>query len=156
MGWLVAILVIIAVVAFPKVRKVVAVVAAIAAIGLVAWYLTNQREEAASKSRVTANELDISDLRLGRAQYGSSYRLTGRVQNLSSRFTISSLQIRMVLKDCLQANDCSVVGDSIANVWVSVPPGQVRAIDDSVYFSDVPPFRGTFEWNYEIVEIKAK
>ena len=156
MGWLIAIVVIIAAIAYPAVRKVLLAVVAVAGVGLLLVYLNTQRERAESKSRVKANEVELSDLRLDRPQYGSSYQLTGRVRNRSERFEIGSLRLRVVLQDCLGANDCSIVGDTIAWVFVSVPPGQTRAIDDSVHFSDVPPFRGNFAWRYELAEIEAR
>jgi hypothetical protein len=156
MGWLIAIVVLIAAIVFPGVRKVLLAVIAIAALGLLVLYLNSEREEAASTSRVKASEVEISDLRLGRAQYGSSYQLTGRVRNLSPRFTVTSLRLRVLLQDCLAANDCSTVGDSTAYVSLSVPPSQTRAIDDSVHSSDVPPLRGTFRWSDELSEIQAK
>jgi len=156
MGWLFAIGVLIAVIAFPRFRKAVLALVGVGAIALFIIYQQSEREQAAAKSRVKPQEVEFTDMRLGRSQYGSSYQLTGRVRNLSTTYSISSLTLRIVLRDCITPQDCSTVGDRNEYVIVSVPPGQTRGVDELVYFSDVPAFRGSFAWSYSVTEIKAK
>jgi hypothetical protein len=126
---------------------------------LVAVNEQDEQERVASRSRVAPQEVELSDMRLERTPYDSSYRsyqLTGRIKNLSNAFNIDSIQLRIVLNDCVAASDCSTVGDRTEDISVSVPPRQTRGIDQTISFSAVPPFRGAFVWSYSIAEIRAQ
>jgi hypothetical protein len=155
-GW---VLVLIAAFVVPRFGKALLVLAGVLVVVLVAVNEQDEQERVASRSRVAPQEVELSDMRLERTPYDSSYRsyqLTGRIKNLSNAFNIDSIQLRIVLNDCVAASDCSTVGDRTEDISVSVPPRQTRGIDQTISFSAVPPFRGAFVWNYSIAEIRAQ
>jgi hypothetical protein len=41
---------------------------------------------------------------------------------------------------------CETIGETSDTIYVNVPAGQVRALSEHVYFSDVPPLKGEFGW----------
>jgi hypothetical protein len=155
MWWLIAILVVIAAFAFPRFGKALLVLVGLAAVALFVIYQQSEQEESAARQRVTPQQVELTDLRLGPPQYGSSYGLTGRIRNASTKFSIKSLQLKITLRDCITSADCVTVGDRTTYIFVSVPPGQTRGISESIYFSNLPPLRGSFAWSYAIAEIKA-
>jgi len=155
MWWLIGIVIVIAAFAFPRFGKALLVLATIVVVGILIVIANERQESAAARTRVSASEIDLLDLRLG-SSYGSSYRLVGRLRNRSPRYTLSSLSIKVTMRDCTAPGQCETVGETTTSVYASVPPGQVRGIDDSVYFSGLPPFRGKMEWIYSVVEIRAK
>lgn len=155
MWWVIAIIVIIAAFAFPRFGVVLLVLLALAGGGLFMAHLNNQQERAASTRRMTTTEVELTDLRLGR-QYGSSYKLVGRVRNASPKYTLQEFSLRILVRDCAEPQTCETIGETTDSVYVSVPPGQIRGIDESIHFSALPALKGTFAWEYSLVEVKAK
>ncbi|HVW04641.1 MAG TPA: hypothetical protein VHB78_06510 [Vicinamibacterales bacterium] len=159
MGWVIALLVLIAAFVVPGFGRALMVLAGVLVVVLFAVNAQDEQERAASRTRIGPQEVELSDMRLEQSPYGSSnrsYQLTGRIKNLSKAFNINSVQLRIVLNDCVVASDCSTVGDKTEVIDVSVPPGQTRGIDQTISFSAVPPFRGAVVWNYSIAEIRAQ
>jgi len=51
---------------------------------------------------------------------------------------------------------CETVGQTTVTSWsINVPPMQARAFDESVYFSSLPPAKGTYRWKYRVVYVKG-
>jgi hypothetical protein len=154
MWWLVTILAVIAAFLFPKFRNALLILIGAVAIGLFALYENQQIEDNASKGRVTDTEVQLTELRLVPG-YGS-YTLVGRLRNSSARFSIQSLQLRVTLRDCVSKNQCETIGQATPYLSLSVPPGQTRGVEERLYFSSLPKIRGNLEWDYAVVEIRAK
>jgi hypothetical protein len=57
------------------------------------------------------------------------------------------------MRDCSDTSTCEVVGETEDVIYVDVPPGQARAVDDFVYFTALGSPRGKHQWDYHIVEI---
>ena len=62
----------------------------------------------------------------------------------------------MTVRDCPAEGECETVGDKAEQVYTSVPPGQSRGLDEHVYFSALPRFKGRFEWSYAVTSVRAK
>src|ERR1700730_10657290 len=132
----------------------------LAIIGLIivtiALYLAHDKTETESSKRlVRADQLAFTDLRLGPDNYGSSYKLTGRVKN-NYPYSVFEVRARIRILDCDTQSHCDVVGEEETSISPLVPPAQVRDIDESVYFGSETRIRGQFQWNYEITEIRAR
>jgi hypothetical protein len=56
----------------------------------------------------------------------------------------------------IAAAPSEVVGEEDRDVAPVFPPGQLRDIDSSIYFSSGTRVRGNFEWNYMIGDIRAR
>jgi hypothetical protein len=110
------------------------VLAGVLIIVLFAVNAQDEQERAASRSRVAPQEVELSDMRLEQSPYGSShrsYQLTGRIKNLSKAFDINSIQLRIVLNDCVAARDCAPLPHSAhgraKRYNAPVTPDDVRA-----------------------------
>ena len=133
----------------------------LALIGLlvlaITGYISNRNaEEEASKHRVRTDQLVFTDLRMGPAGFGSSYRLTGRVRN-NSPYRVFQVKAKFRALDCSDQSHCDVVGEEEEwDICPLVPPGQVRDIDTSIFFGSGTQVRGRFQWDYQITEIRAR
>ncbi len=121
----------------------------------VAFYVVrNHEEEEASKHLVSADRLVFTDL--GLASYGSGFKLTGRVKN-NSPFYVFQVKATFHILDCDAQSHCDVVGEEEEwNICPLIPPGQLRDVEESIYFGSGTRVRGQFQWNYEITEIRAR
>lgn len=130
---------------------IVAVVGVLALIVL-AYVAHNNHQTEVSKRLVTASELAFEDMRLGPDSYG--YKLAGRIKN-NSKYTVYVIDAKIRVLDCDNKSNCEIVGEEEQNIAPRIPPGQVRDVDDSIFFGSGTRVRGRFEWNYTIGEIRA-
>jgi hypothetical protein len=162
MAWLAAAIFGVAVIYFaihyPGFRKVflwclAAVVAlGIAGGGYLYWdNLQQAKRSAYAKTLIHLNEVDFYDLTMS----GDIARsVKGMVRNRSS-YTLRSFRLGVVVEDC-PAGTCEIIGESDARVaYIDVPPGQVRAFDAYVSFSNMPTPKA-LQWNYRVTELEAK
>lgn len=156
MVWAIVILiVIIAAIAVPNFGKSLLAIVGLIAL-LIAFYVYNEKAEAeASRKRIAPTELQITNLALAPHTYGSSYRLTGRLKNTSSKYTVQKVILQITIKDCITPDNCEIVGDTSVSIWGTVPPQQTRALNENAYFTDLPAFRGKWKWTYAIIEVQA-
>jgi len=153
-----AILLIAAIVAFflfPAFRKTVLVVCGVLALAIFIYVANQKHQTEESKRLVRAEDLEFTDMRLG-PEFGSSYRLTGRVRN-KSQYTVFEIRARIRALDCDEKSNCDVIGEEEEwDIAPLLPPGQVRDIDTSIYFGSAMQVHGQFQWNYTIIEIRAR
>ena len=146
---------IIALVKFPSFRKMVLVIASVLALAVVGYLMYDKQQTEASKKLVHVEELEFADMRLGPESFGSAYKLEGRVKN-NSRYTVFGTKARIHVLDCDDKSNCEIVGEEEQDIAPLIPPGQVRDIDNSIYFGSGTNVRGHFHWNYTIIEIRAR
>ena len=142
-------------VAYPGFRGLVIVVVAL--IGGVIWYTVEQGNKKArlARSLIKPSEVELRDFTLGR-EYGS-FKLTGNVKNLSSKYTLLEIIVAVRVYDCPTEKiglDCEVIGERTERLSATTPPGQVRNFNKSVWFSNMPEINN-FEWSYKIKSITA-
>jgi uncharacterized protein (DUF58 family) len=119
---------------------------------LVGYWIHDSMKREASKKRIAFSEVQFTDLRLA---IGTTGKLTGTVRNGSQRYTLTDAELEITVRDCTQSG-CDVVGQESTHLWsLNVPPGQVRAVDESVYFSNLPPRRGEYQWDYKIKSVEG-
>lgn len=157
MIWWIVVILIVIVIAFkiPKYGKELLVgIGILVAIGVV-WYLKNEQEEVASKRRIVPAGIQFDNLRLAPSYSAESFLLLSRIKNKTQRFSLRDLRLKITMHDCIKPGDCEIVGESTACSFATVPPGQSRDIDESVYFSNLAKPKGKYEWGYSILEIKG-
>lgn len=71
--------------------------------------------------RIDASQVSLGELRMIEA--AGSFRLEGRVHNLSTTHRISTLPVRLLVEDCNGAGVCRPVHDETAEVTISISPG---------------------------------
>lgn len=86
-------------------------------------------------------------------------QISGSAQNRSSDLTISSFTLRVRVYDCPNSGlpECTVVGDSVEAIYVSIPPGQKRAFRSSVRLDDLPKLeKDKWSWDLMVREVFAR
>ncbi|MFB3917085.1 MAG: hypothetical protein ACE14M_10175 [Terriglobales bacterium] len=101
---LTALVVLILAIYFRWMRIVLAVLAAVVAVFAIYFFYVEPKaresEREASKHRVPVSEVDFGDLNLAKEEYGSDYRLKGRIRNRSGHELLGA-EILVKLEDCL-------------------------------------------------------
>lgn len=180
MWWALLILaVIIAAFAVPTFGKALLGVIGVLIIICVLWYLSEQAETESSKKRIAPYEIELTELTLVPGYGSGSYKLQGRIKNMSSAYTLKSVNLKLTMQDCKRRhtaeeflNDdkteeestpwekyqeqCDVVGEDDVYIWGNIPPGQTRAVDEYVSFYNMPSLKGKPTWHYAISEIKGE
>jgi hypothetical protein len=163
MIWVLLLLGVVFAMAVPGLRKVIlgligtiVALAVVAALILVVLDRQQKAERDRGKTLITQEQVEFVDLTLQPGYGGSSYTLAGRVRNRSGRYTVSELRLKVTMRDCDAANKCEVVGETEDAVYVTVPPGQARDLNEYIYFNGLGAARGKHQWDYEIVEIVGR
>jgi hypothetical protein len=157
MVWVVAVIAcIILAIKYRRFRWTLFATVGLIALAVVLYIARNHQEEESSKHLVRTDQLVFTDLGLAPATYGSGYKLTGRVKNNSPSY-VFQVKAKFHILDCDVQSHCDVVGEEEEwNICPLIPPGQVRDVDESIYFGSGTRVRGQFQWNYEITEIRAR
>ena len=135
---------------FPGARKAaLLIVAALVVLG-VGYVYRQQQKDAASKTAITAADLDLADLALLH-EYGS-WKVTGTVRN-RSQHVLSSVTAVATLEEC-KAGKCEIIDQADLSISDTVPPGQARHFEDYVSFRAPPP--ADYRWSYTVKEIRAE
>ena len=153
---------IVALLSFPPLRRRFMVACSLLGVVATIWLgigrISDYRVQAAiaesevrRASLVKPSDLEFLEFRMGPVY--SSWSLSGRIKN-KSRYTVSSIKIKLLLRDC-EGVECEVVGEERPSLLPKdLPPGQVRDIDSSGNFDNIK-IRGHFEWGYEVLSISA-
>ncbi len=146
---------------FPVFRKFTLVVVAVVAVGamlLIGYFQEQEKESArkreAAKHLVAPTSLDYQDMRLGK-EYGSDYRLTGRVKN-NSQYTITAITVKVSISDCDSSGHCDVVGDKQEEHYLRIPPGQARDLNETLFMDQGTEIRNFMQWSYTITDVSAE
>lgn len=158
MAWVIAIVVLVLLVVSAGFRKLALGLVVIAVVGGVIAYFYGQAEERQSLTRIPASQLVLENVRLN-PDY-SSYKLSGRIKNNSAQFTLTRIVFAITMQDCTgdaPARNCVTIGETNESVYLTIPPGQARDFQDSVYFSGgaLKP-KGRLDWNYSISQTRGK
>lgn len=154
---------------FPRFRRGVfitlGIVFGLGALGGLYLWAENENANAKrerSKNLIKLNEIAITDATLS---LGSLGKLQATVTN-NSRYTLTDITLNVSVTDCPAKGlvppavvfKCTIVGESNASEYsISIPPGQRRAIDTYVSFSNLPDLKPEgWSWSYSIVEVRAE
>ena len=156
---LIALIVIIAAYVIPKFRKVLFIIIGIAAIICLIGFFAIQYEKSLSKKRISPNEIDLTDLKLAGDDFNEDTqrrRLLGRIKNNSTKYILSRLKLKLIMRDCIKPDDCEITGEAYGSFYTNIPPGQIREINEGIYFSNLAVPKNKGSWDYEILEIIGK
>jgi hypothetical protein len=118
------------------------------------WAINSSNEHRRfEKSLIKANEVQIANLRL------TNGHMSGIVRN-NSKYELSDVSLDVKAYDCQGltiTSDCEIIAEEKSFAfYLLVPPGQVRSLERDIYFTNMPPIKGHFLWNYTIVETEGK
>ncbi|MDZ7840529.1 MAG: hypothetical protein U5R46_06870 [Gammaproteobacteria bacterium] len=128
----------------------IAVLAAL--IAALVWYL--RFGDPPGSELLSQDKLRLENMEMT-AQYRNSYRMTGRLVNMSSDYALRRVTITITASDCTKGgDDCIVVGEAKRIFSVDIPPGQARDVVDQYVF---PRFslQGELQWRHDLSEIQA-
>jgi len=159
MGWVVGLISLLGMCYFiivtPEIRGILIGVLVVIA-GLVGWLLYREYdEEQKSKTLISAAQVELRDMGVI-TRTGIKY-IKGSVKNLSPSHALKTFTLRVRAHDCPgeKIDDaCEIVGESTEEVKIEVPAGQVRAVERTVRFTNLPPAR-TLVWSYEVLDVRA-
>lgn len=155
MAWLVlAILVILVVAVAPRnpYAAIGVVAAALLVIGGGFWL--QEREARLTESRIPQDEVALSNMHVARTGRPTQI-VSGRISNLSDRFTLEALTIEVTMRDCYN-DGCDVIEQQQVDIRLPIPPGQARDFEKVIPASPTAIPRGQVEWRYEVIETKAR
>ena len=159
MGWVVGLIIILGLCYFiivtPEIRGILIGVLVVIA-GLVGWLLYREYdEEHKSKTLISTAQVELRDMGVI-TRTGIKY-IQGSVKNLSPSHALKNFTLRVRAHDCPSEkidDACEIVGESTEDVKIEVPAGQVRAVERTVRFTNLPPAR-TLVWSYEVLDVRA-
>jgi hypothetical protein len=133
-------------------------------VAVVATYFVLDGNKQAARDRITPTELVLEDIDI--APKSSSYRITGRVINNSETAAVLSFSLEILARDCApeqgkeqSSSDekCVTIGQVEEQVFVEIPPGQARDIDDQVYFHGGRlHWSDHMRWETKVLWVEAK
>lgn len=153
MGWLLAAVVLVLLVISKGFRKVFLILAAIAVvlgiiITAVIWVNRSYENQSriASRKLIPLNQIELIDLKLG------GHQLSGRVRNNSKKYTLTRIYLDIAIHDVTTRPDGTSQDDVIGEaknteIFVSVPPGQVRDFDDYISAGSTE-VKGKMHWTF--------
>jgi hypothetical protein len=135
------------------------VLVAVVLVGAGIWWFVSRQEEKArlASELIKPSEVQLSDLSL-RDSVGTRKVFTGRVKNLSTAYTLSTISLRLTAYDCPGqevTKECDIIGQADVTPALRVPPGEVRTFDEYVSFANMPKARN-FRWSYVLDSVRAQ
>lgn len=144
----------VALIKFPRVRKVAYGITALLASVLVDTYSTTNTGQVSRRDWCVLNnwrsQKCVSDRNRLAPVTGSS------VGSRTIRgIPVFDIQTRIQILDCDRTSHCDIVGEEERILGPVIPPGQVRDIEESIYFIGGAHVRVNFQWNYTIIQVRA-
>jgi hypothetical protein len=82
--------------------------------------------------------------------------MTGRILNNSEKYTLSGLQVKISVKDCINNNDCIIFSENNEYIYISIPPTQARDFKKEIYLYSNQSIENQLVWNYSIEYTESK
>lgn len=129
------------------------------AAGAFLWH--RHRREAASheiaRQRIPLASVEMAHVSLTPHRGAAGrYALAARVRNKSSSFTLSGIDVSVMIKDCVKGDSCETTAHQVKHIRLTVPPGESRDIRDAVVLSSPPVARGRFAWSHQLVSTEGR
>lgn len=150
MIWLAVLLFVIALIFIPALRKVVGGIAIVGVIliGVILLWEASESDKRKKKDAFAKTLIRPEQVLAENMSLQGYNKLTGRIYNKSSQYTINELVVHITLRD-----GNVIVGETDKTVMVNIPPSQAREIGEYLYFSSSVP--SMFSWDYYIKSITA-
>jgi hypothetical protein len=111
-------------------------------------------EASPSTPQISTGEVQLAGMRLFSGGDPQTFGVAGQVLNNSPQHTLTEVQLQVVMQDCTDV-DCTTIGEQVATVPTSVPPGQASDIEAEAHFEGMPEPQGKLGWRYSVVGTKA-
>jgi hypothetical protein len=115
----------------------------------------SQTTEETAAAQIAPEEIELAGMRLG-VDGTDAYHVMGQIQNNSPKLTLTEVNVKVSLQDCLETGTCEVLGEQVVAVPTDVPPTQSKEFETHLQFKDLPKAKGTLGWHYVVVATKSK
>lgn len=122
-------------------------------------------KEALAISRISKSEVALEDVTLSPVD-NYAFHVSGFVQNLSQKYGLDKIEIRLIVHDCLgesRTQNCAMIDSALVfvDLYHGVPAGQGRHFDEHVYLQtsetgkDYDPHhpKGHLIWDYRVLNV---
>jgi len=123
-------------------------------VGASVLYLSEDKRVQKSEQKIAANELRLDNVVMVPA-YGNNYKINAQLSNLSTRYQVTSVLLRLDLKDC-GTGQCIDEASSEKRVKVWLKPGNKKNFETYIKFEQLARERSKQEWQLNIVSSLAK
>ena len=120
---------------------------------------SSQSDERIPKERIPAGELVFLDYKIQPSEFGG-YEFVGRIKNTNAHYTLYSVEINVLLYDCLIEVDnrnCTIIGERIESIYLTIPPKQERDFKEPIYiYGDVFNPKGDLVLELKKISTRSK
>lgn len=114
----------------------------------------NEQKETVSADQISPEEIELGGVRLFKGDGEQGFRIEGQVQNNSPKMTLTEMDVKVVMQDCLDTGVCEILAEEVAKVPTNVAAGQTSAFQSADILKDMPAPKGTLGWHYAVVAAK--
>jgi len=141
----------------PEMRIAGTIIATVLIGGLAYYTFTAPSAPEEELNRISVEELGLEDVTL---EFGPRLAtLSGRAINNSATYALTGINFDIKLYDCAAEDtplaECFIIGENMTEARLTAPPGQLRAFETSLIFSNMPEVTGVQRWDYEVISIRA-
>lgn len=108
-----------------------------------------------SPDQITPADIHLAGVRLGSSDGGNTFQVAGRIENDSPTYTLTELDLKVVMQDCLDSGVCEVLAEDVANVSTNIPAGEAQDFEVAANFGEMRHPKGTLGWHYAVVDAKG-
>jgi hypothetical protein len=141
---------------YPGLFTLLAVLLSLLVVYGVRYY---ERHFSSGVSGLVRSDLELIDFRLGEvfslSGRTSGWKLTGKIKNKSSKYTLTYLVVDIIIKDCPDGN-CDSAAEAEETIQITIPPGKTASMEQDVHFRSMKKLSPSWSWYYKIVSIGAE
>ena len=141
----------------PEMRIAGTIIASVLLGGLAYYTYTAPSAPEEELNRISMQEITIEAADLALDTRVST--LGGRVINNSATYTLTGIRFDVKLYDCATEDtpfaECFIIGEDEKEAHLSAPPGQLRAFEAALIFTNLPDVEGVLRWDYNVTALRA-
>jgi hypothetical protein len=156
MKWLAVIVILVLIAVSAKFRKFAAILILVGAIGGILIWQYQEYDENQSKKLILPSELSFEGVSLEPSN--GSYNFFGRIINHSDKYSLSGVQLKLIIRDCEQddKNNCIIISEVDEYIFIHIPPKQARDFKKNIsLYSDIN-IEGILALDYTIEYAETK
>lgn len=156
MKWFLGIIILILLVVSVRFRKFAGFFVLIWISGAFLFWQYQDYEKNKSKNRISPSEVVLEKISF--KPISNNYEMTGRMLNNSEKYTLSGVQLKIIVKDCTNNDDtkCIIISEKNEYIYISIPPKQARDFKKEIYLYSDQIVEDKLIWNYAIEYTESK
>lgn len=150
MKWLAIIVILILIAVSAKFRKFSVVLILVGVIGGILIWQYQEYDEIQSKKLILPSELSFEGVTLEPSN--GNYDFLGRIINRSEQYTLSGVQLKLIIRDCAKddKNNCLIISEVDEYIYIHIPPKQARDFKKNISLYTDINIKGILALDYTI------